>query len=362
MSVLSADFHKRFPGAPGIHVAFERPTGQFSVTILFGHSGCGKTTVLRCLAGLERPEQGWIRWGDESWFEASSGTFVSPQDRGIGLLFQDYALFPHMTVAANISYGLRELSRDARRRRVHEMLELLGISGIDDRYPSELSGGEQQRVALARVVARKPRLLLLDEPLSALDAPTREALRRELRHLLSTFAIPCFIVTHDRLEALALGDHVMVMHRGRVRQHGLVSAVFSQPADSEVARLVGVDTIVRARIEHVEDGLATLSLGDGRARLVAVAPPAPNREALACIRGEDVVLRLVADAGGSARNHLPGRVTAIEDEGPLVRVTLDCGFRLVSLVTRQSRDELRLRPGADVIAQIKTPAVHLITR
>lgn len=362
MSSLSAEIEKRYTGGAVIRAAMDRPADRFSVTILFGPSGCGKTTILRCLAGLERPERGWIRYADETWLDASAGVFVSPQRRGIGFLFQDYALFPHMSVAANIAHGLHELSRAERRRRVGEVLDVFQLSGMERRFPDRLSGGEQQRVALARAVVRKPRLLLLDEPLSALDAPTRERLRRHLRCLLSTFAIPCFIVTHDRHEALALGDHLMVLDRGAVLQSGPLGEVFSRPADAQVARMVGVETVIPARILRVEGGLAILALGDGKAQLVAVAPSATGGEVFVCIRGEDVTIHTRADAGGSARNHLPARVSAIDPEGALVRVTLDCGFRMVALITRQAAGELSLREGSAVIAQIKAPAIHLIVR
>lgn len=362
MSSLSAEFEKRYPGGATVRASMERPADQFSVTILFGPSGCGKTTILRCLAGLERPERGSIRYAGETWLDAAAGVFVPPQRRGIGFLFQDYALFPHMNVAANIAHGLHDATRLEQRRRTGEMLDMLQLAGMERRYPHQLSGGEQQRVALARAIARKPRLLLLDEPLSALDAPTREQLRCELRRLLSAFAIPCFVVTHDRLEALALGDHLMVLDRGTVRQSGPLSEVFSRPIDAYVARMVGVETIMPARIVRVDDGLATLAVGDGMTQLVAVAPSVTGGDLLVCIRGEDVAIHTGDDPGGSARNHLPARVLSIDREGALVHVTLDCGFRLVAIITKQAGEELALRVGSDVIARIKAPAIHMITR
>src|ERR1700722_6113243 len=179
MSALEADFEKRFPAGPTIHGRLRLPAGAPFVTVLFGPSGAGKTTVLRCLAGLERPESGTIRFGDETWFDAEARVCVPPQHRGVGYLFQDYALFPHLTVEGNIAYGLGNVPKAERRNRVGEAVALLRLGGLERRFPRQLSGGEQQRGALAGAGVPHPRLLLLDEPLSALDAPTRESLRRE---------------------------------------------------------------------------------------------------------------------------------------------------------------------------------------
>lgn len=360
MSHLLADFEKHYPGGPTIRAAFSRPADQFSTTILFGPSGSGKTTILRCLAGLESPQHGRIVCGEQTWFDSDTGTFLPPQRRGIGFLFQDYALFPHMTVAANIAYGLRGVSKADRHRRVGHMLEMLGLGGMDARYPRQLSGGEQQRVALARAVARRPRLLLLDEPLSALDADNRERLRRELRRMLHQFAIPCFVVTHDRLEAMSLGDHMLVLERGRVLQDGPAEIVFSRPADARVAAMVGVETVVPARLLRVHDDLATLAVG--QTELTVLAPPVADGDLLICIRGEDVTLQREPADHTSARNRLPARVLSLTTEGPIVRVELDCGFRLVAIVTKPAMHELNLQEGDAITAIIKAPAVHVIAR
>ena len=360
MNKLLADFEKHYPGGATVRVVLERPADQFSVTILFGPSGCGKTTILRSLAGLDKPQRGQIRFADELWMDAARGVFVPPQQRQIGFLFQDYALFPHMTVAANIGYGLPCVASQERRHRVIEMLEMLQLQGLEARYPNQLSGGEQQRVALARAVVRRPRLLLLDEPLSALDAPTREQLRRELRQLLCAFAIPCFVVTHDRLEAMSLGDHVLVMDRGEVRQSGPLDEVFSRPADVQVARMVGVETVVRARVARVDEGLATLTIGN--IALTAVAPPTVQDEVLICIRGEDVTIQTSVVDQSSARNRLAASVVSLTSEGPIIRVLLDCGFPLVAIVTKPACEELRLAVGDRVTAVIKAPAIHVITK
>ncbi|HEX8341777.1 MAG TPA: ATP-binding cassette domain-containing protein [Tepidisphaeraceae bacterium] len=360
MSALSADFEKRYPRGAIVRAAIERATDSFSVTVLFGPSGCGKTTILRCLAGLEKPDRGFVRYGGETWSDAATGVFVPPQQRGVGFLFQDYALFPHMTVAANVGYALHGEPRAARRRRVEEMLDVLQLSGLGARYPRELSGGQQQRVALARAVVRRPRLLLLDEPLSALDAPARGQLRRELRRMLSALAVPCFVVTHDRLEAMSLGDFAVVIDDGAVRQSGPLGEVFSRPADAGVARMVGVETVTPARVIETHDGLATLAVGT--ARVIAVSALLPGAEAILCVRGEDVTLQLAPLPGVSARNQLPGRVTSIHPEGPLLRIDLDCGFPLVALITKSAGETLSLYAGMNVTAQVKAPSMHVIAR
>ena len=356
---LVADFDKRFPSGPLIRAALRIPAADFSITVLFGPSGSGKTTVLRCLAGLERPEHGIIRFGSETWFDAEHAIHLPPQRRDIGFLFQEYALFPHLTVFGNLNYGLRGLATAKRKQRVEDMLDLLGLSGLAGRYPAQLSGGERQRVALGRALVRRPRLLLLDEPLSALDAPTREQLRRELRKLLAALHVPTLLVTHDRIEALALGDVVVVFADGRVRQSGPVAEVFSRPADLAVARVVGVETVEPATVLEVRDGLASVAVG--HVRLTALAGDASAGPAHVSIRAEDVILERGA-AEGSARNRLPARVLGLLREGPMVRVSLDCGFPLTALVTTQACAEMALHEGDELTALIKAPAVHLIPR
>ncbi len=250
---LVADFEKRFPGGPLVQIQLRESVDDFSLTVLFGPSGSGKTTALRCLAGLERPDRGFIRFGGETWFDSERRILVPPQRRRVGYLFQDYALFPHLTIAQNIRYGLRRVGKTERLSRVAEIMDLLGLRGLENRYPQQVSGGQQQRVALARALVCRPRLLLLDEPLSALDVPTRGELRRQLRHWLEQLRMPGMLVTHDRIEALALGDHLVVLDAGKVRQRGQVHEVFSKPADLGVARIVGVDTVERATVERMPD-------------------------------------------------------------------------------------------------------------
>jgi molybdate transport system ATP-binding protein len=237
--LLDATFERQYPAGPRIQATLRLPIDSFSVTALIGPSGCGKTTVLRCLAGLDAPGAGRVTWGAEIWFDDSRRNHRSPQQRGIGFLFQDYALFPHLTVFENIAYGLVAASDAEARRRVGELINMLQLAGLEARYPRELSGGQQQRVALARTVAPRPRLLLLDEPLSALDTPTRVELRQELRRVLTAWGIPTIFVTHDPAEVRILADRVIVLCDGQVLQQGEVDEVFANPVDARVARIVG---------------------------------------------------------------------------------------------------------------------------
>jgi molybdate transport system ATP-binding protein len=358
---LVADFEKQFPGGPLIRFRLRRSEGSFSLTVLFGPSGSGKTTALRCLAGLERPDRGYIRFGNEIWFDAERRIFVPPQQRRIGYLFQDYTLFPHLTVARNIGYGLRTIDRAERLHRVAEIMQLLGLTGLAGRYPDQISGGQQQRVALARAVVCRPRMLLLDEPLSALDVPTRVQVRRQLRRSLEKLRMPGFLVTHDRVDALALGDHMVILEDGRVCQSGPVQEVFSRPADLSVARIVGIDTVERAKIVHVSDGLATIQIGS--AKLFALASDDVNEDAYVCIHAEDVVLEQIGSTPrSSARNRLIGRIRSLDREGPMMRVLLDCGFPLRALVTKQAYEEMQLHEGDEVVAVLKAGALHLVSR
>jgi molybdate transport system ATP-binding protein len=357
---LIARFQKQFVRGAEIDIDYWQSTTGFSVTALIGPSGCGKTTLLRCLAGLIRPDAGTIQFGNEIWFEAGRRFSMPPQRRDIGFLFQDYALFPHLSVAKNIGFGLGQSSSAARGQRVSEILDRFQLIDLAERLPGQLSGGQQQRVALARVLARRPRLLLLDEPLSALDALLREQMRTELREILKTLETPTILVTHDRVEAIALADRVAVMDDGKIQQIGSVQEVFTRPKNAALARLVGVETIAPGEIVETEAGLAIVQVGS--VRLMAVAPNPSIRWVHVCIKGEDVALRKGDVGSTSIRNHLEAVIQSIVPEGPLIRIGLHCGFDLTSLVTRPACEELRLQIGDRVTAMLKAPAIHLISR
>ncbi|MCC6964979.1 MAG: ABC transporter ATP-binding protein [Nitrospira sp.] len=357
---MIVDVTKTFPGRKSIHASLRYPVASSTVLILFGPSGSGKTTVLRSMAGLERPEAGRIQFLSRVWLDTDLRINVPPQDRQIGYMAQNYALFPNYSVAGNIAYGLEDLTLTERQQRVREMVELFQLTGLEEAKPRELSGGQQQRVALARAVAPRPQLLLLDEPLSALDAPTRLQLRGELRSLLKQLALPSIIVTHDWAEALTLGDMMAVMSDGAVLQMGTPQEVFCRPVNADVARVVGVETVVQGTLVDAREGLATVRVG--AVSLTAVVEATAGAEVFVCIRAEDVTLELAGAGPTSARNHLQGTVSAIASLGALARVTIECGFSLVAVITRSALTELALTVGSSVRASFKAGSVHLISR
>lgn len=328
-----------------------------TITVLFGPSGAGKTTILRCLAGLERPDIGRIQFGSEIWFDSEAGISVRPDKRDIGYLFQDYALFPHLTVTKNITYNL---SRKDARERLGGILELLGLNEIRHRFPARLSGGERQRAALARTLIRRPRILLLDEPLSAIDATARGQIRNELKGILKELQITTLLVTHDRTEALSLGDRLVLVSEGEMLQVGNVDEVFNRPVNQKVASIVGVETVVPGKVVSVSNGLVAIDVAGEH--LFSVEAKDISGEVFVCIRGEDIILEKDVSSGSSARNRLRGMIRKIILEGPIVRIIIDCGFLLTALVTKQSYLDLSLAEGSEITASVKAQSIHLIPR
>jgi ABC-type sulfate/molybdate transport systems ATPase subunit len=269
---------------------------------LAGPSGAGKTTVLRGVAGLHRPDEGRIALGGDVWFDAARGIDRPPERRSAGLVFQDYALFPHLSVRENVAFGGRE--------RAGELIERFGIGHLADERPGRLSGGERQRVALARALARDPGVLLLDEPLSALDAQTRTGVRDELHDVLAELALPAILVTHDFADAAALADRVGVLVDGRIRQVGPAAALAVRPADPFVARFAGANVL-----DGVADGLDVRLDGGGRLR---TGQPARGRVALA-VAPWRIALHAAPPAGGLG---IPGAVTAVTPDAGRLRVRL----------------------------------------
>jgi len=346
---------RRFPGGPSFRYEVQLATS--GTTVLFGPSGCGKTTLLRLLAGLDTPDSGVIRFEDEVWFEGATRRLALPQRRRVGYVTQEGSLFPHLNVRENVAFGVAPSERSLR---VPEALRLAGIESLAEQWPHEFSGGQRQRVALARAVAAKPRLLLLDEPLSALDAIARDELRRDLALFLRRVGLPVVLVTHDRTEALTLGDRIAVIGEGRVLQEGPIADVFNRPSSAETARILGIETVVPATITaRSDEGLVTLDANG--VTLTAIDPGAGIEHVFACIRADEVVIEPAAGPT-SARNRLRATILAIRPEGPLVRIDLDCGFPLAASITRAALRDLELHDGSTVNAVVKAPAVHLIPR
>jgi molybdate transport system ATP-binding protein len=359
---LECAFERRFANGPVIRAAFALSTDESNVTVLFGPSGSGKTTVLRCLAGLEQPDEGFIRMDDEAWCDAASGFHLPTQKRSLGFVFQDGALFPHLSAAGNLAYPLTGIPHSERHHRVWSMVELLGLEGLEHRHPGELSGGQRQRVALGRALIRRPRLVLMDEPLTALDRPARDALRQDLRRVFREMAIPVLLVTHDRDEAILLGDRMLMMQDGEIQQDGPPEEVFTRPRTPALAEALGIGTVVKARVLGSEGGLVRLLAGT--AELLAPHDGPLGEWVHACIRGEGVVVERVIEwdvhADSSPRNRLRATITGMEPKGPLVRLHLDCGFPLEALVTTWACEDLALKLGDQVLAMIKATAIHLI--
>ncbi len=281
---------------------------------ILGPSGCGKTTTLRLIAGLERPDAGSIEIAGA--LVAGSDRFIPPEGRGTGLVFQDYALFPHLTVEENIAFGLFRLSRAERRQRVEELLRLTGLEPYRDRYPHQLSGGQQQRVAIARALAPRPSVLLLDEPFANLDAELRQRMREELRRLLRELGVTVVLVTHDRDEALSLADRVAVMLEGAILQVDTPERVYHEPKTREVARLLGQANFVPARVVGAvgRSDLGLFALEEGRNTAV--------EQVELLIRPRDVVLEPHSDGLGVVVDR---RFVGAE---VVYRVLLRCGITL----------------------------------
>lgn len=282
---------KRFKNVVAVNrISLQVQKGE--MLTLLGPSGCGKTTTLRCVAGLEKPEEGDIVIDGKSMI---ADGFVHPSKRGIGMVFQNYAVWPHMKVFNNIVYGLK-LQRTPRHEieeRAREVLELVGLSGLEERYPAQLSGGQQQRVALARALVRNPKVLLLDEPLSNLDAKLREKMRFEIKSLVRRMGITAVYVTHDQAEAMVISDRIAVMEAGNVVQIGTPEEIYDRPANRFVADFIGTMNFIPGEIVEVTEGTGTVFVKtafEDRLECRTLNPLAttPGKQVYASIRPEDI--------------------------------------------------------------------------
>jgi molybdate transport system ATP-binding protein len=310
---------------------------------LVGPSGAGKTSVLRAIAGLARPARGRIVCGDEVWFDAERRLDRRPEERSVGFVFQEYALFPHLSVERNITFG---------GGRADSLLSRLRIEHLARAKPTELSGGERQRVALARALAREPRVLLLDEPMAALDPHTRGKVRAELHDLLRELGLPTLLVTHDFEDAAALADRVGVLVGGRLRQLGSPADLLGSPADPFVAEFAGAN-VLTGLAEPGPDGLTRFRF-DGD-RVVLSVDEARGRTALVVYPWDVSLARAAPD--DSALNHLAAEIVSLVRVGNRVRVRLPF---LTAEITAASAERLLLRPGEPVVASFKATQARLL--
>lgn len=327
-------------------VSLDIARGEYFV--LLGPTGAGKTVLLECIAGLHRPNQGDI------YVHGERVNDMAPERRGLGYLPQDYALFPHLTVARNIAFGLRirRTPHGEIERAVNRLAGLLGITHLLGRGTGHLSGGERQRVALARALAIEPRVLLLDEPLSALDEQTREVLCVELRRVHEQLGTTTLHVSHNFEETLAVADRIGVIHQGRVRQVGTPDHVFRRPNSEFVARFVRSENVLRGVARRSASGLV-VSVADHEFQV----SDGPEGEVYLTVRPEEVSL---STAGPSGRpNTLVGRVARVLDKGALMRVEVDAGLAMVALVGRRAFQAAALRPGAEVVVSFDPASAHV---
>ncbi|MDR7420062.1 MAG: ABC transporter ATP-binding protein [Armatimonadota bacterium] len=320
---------------------------------LLGPSGCGKTTTLRVIAGFYDPDAGAVYFGETPM------NGVPPADRGIGIVFQNYALWPHMTVRENVAYGLRikRVPSSEIEPRVHAALRQVGLEGLEDRTPGQLSGGQQQRVAVARALVLNPRVLLLDEPLSNLDAKVRARLRSEIRRLQQDLRITTIYVTHDQEEALVLSDRIAVMDAGRVLQIGTPVDLYEHPATLFVADFIGTNNLVPGTVADVADGMAALRTPAGLWRGVVVGSLAPGAEAVAAIRPENLVLD---EGAGPADVSFRARVVLTQYLGNLVRYELEAGPGVTLRVdVSDPKSHRYVPPGQDVAVGFRASSAQI---
>ena len=325
---------------------------------VIGPNGAGKCTLLLTLAQLLNPVCGDIFFKGE---RVSTGDSLALR-RKIALVLQD-PLLVNASVFDNVALGLRfrHISRVEITRRVDQWLSRLGVAHLRDRRARQLSGGEAQRVSLARALALEPEVLLLDEPFGALDAPTRARMLDDFQALVSELALTMVFVTHDLDEALFLGDQVAVILNGELRQQGPPEEIFTAPADLDVAAFVGVETVIPGRVVGMQDGHVTVDVGD--VQMEAIGEAKVGQPVYMCLRPEDLTLWHCEDLPtSSARNLIKGTVSRLMTQGPLVRVVIDCGFSVVALVTRTSVQKLDLVVGREIAATFKASTVHMIPR
>lgn len=340
-----------------LDVAFRADPGE--LLALVGHSGSGKTTVLRTIAGLWQPETARVTVAGQVWLDTATGTNLAPYRRRVGFVTQFYALFPHMTVAQNVTAAIDHLSGSERKAEAERLLQLVNLNGLSGRRPAQLSGGQQQRVALARALARRPDVLLLDEPFSAVDRATRDRLHAEITALRHHLPMPIVLVSHDVNEAQMLADRMVVIEHGRMLAQGSTAAVM---ADAEALRGMGlreIAALLQARItEHADDGMTRLETAAGPLWLPQV-DGAPGTRLRVRIMAHDVILSRHRPEGLSAQNILPATVIETrpgDGPGAIVRLSVGDG-ELLARITRRATAALGLEPGDPVHVILKAMSI-----
>ena len=339
------------------------------ITILFGASGTGKTTLLDCIAGLTTPDSGRISIGDRVVFDSEGNINIPARERHAGYVFQDLALFPHLTVESNVAYGISGIHKEERAQRVATILQSLEIAALGSRRPAQLSGGERQRVALARSLVTEPCILLLDEPLAALDLPVRMKIAEDLRRSVQNLPIPVLYVTHSRDEVFMLGEKLLVLEKGKVIAHGTPHEVLSAPRGETVAQLAGFENIFDAQVASIHEDRGTMTCRVGspgfESAQVELETPLVRAEESSRMRvgisAGDILLATSAPVGLSARNILPGRVLSLFQRDAIVVARVDCGIELSVHLTLGARDSLALTPGKQVWVVVKTHSCHLLS-
>lgn len=340
-----------------LDVAFRVDPGE--LLALVGHSGSGKTTILRSIAGLWTPRTARVAVGGRVWLDTGAGLNLAPHRRRVGVVFQSYALFPHMTAGQNVASAIDHLPAGARVAEAERLLDLVNLQGLAGRRPAQLSGGQQQRVAVARALARRPDALLLDEPFSAVDRATRETLYAEIRALRSVLHMPVVLVTHDMNEAQLLADRMVVIAGGRMVAQGTTAAVMSDPAALRGMGIREVAALLPARIAAQDaDGMTRLDCATGALWLPRVEA-AVGAQVRVRIMAHEVILSRARPEGLSAQNILPGTVVRImQGDGPAVMVHIAIGpDEIVARITRRAADMLALAPGDAIHVILKSMSV-----
>ena len=363
-SELEVRIRKRFSNPEGsflLNVHFRALAG---FTILFGASGAGKTTLLDCIAGLMTPDEGRIAISGEALYESDSKQNVPPWKRRIGYVLQDLALFPHLTAEQNVEYGLRHLDPAERRTRSREILTAFRIDQLRDRVPAQISGGERQRVALARALVTEPRALLLDEPLAALDRPTKSQILADLRRWNQKYRVPILFVTHSGEEVFALGEEVIVLDAGKIVAQGQPKDVMHAPRLETVAQLSGFENIFDATVVALREdrGTMTCRLAGGPVELeTPVVRTEVGSHLRVGIQAGDILLATENPRGLSARNAIPGVIHGLKERDGMISAVVDCSGTLFDVhLTLAAREALSLAPAKKVWVIIKTHSCHLL--